>query len=47
MPGMNGGQVALEMKRIKPEIPKMLFSSHDCVSCAETQAFQCYCSQAD
>lgn len=43
MPGMNGGQVALEMKRIKPEIPKMLFSSHDPISSAETKAFQCYC----
>jgi len=45
MPGMNGGQVALEMKRIKPEIPKMLFSSHDPISCEETNAFQCYCSK--
>jgi CheY-like chemotaxis protein len=45
MPGMNGGQVALEMKRIKPEIPKMLFSSHDPDSCEETKAFKCYCSK--
>ena len=45
MPGMNGGQVALEMKRIKPEIPKMLFSSHDPDSSEETKVFQCYCSK--
>ena len=45
MPGMNGGQVAMEMKRIKPEIPKMLFSSHDPDSSEETKAFQCYCSK--
>jgi CheY-like chemotaxis protein len=45
MPGMTGGQVALEMKRIKPEIPKMLFSSHDSISSEETKAFQCYCSK--
>jgi CheY-like chemotaxis protein len=45
MPGMTGGQVALEMKRIKPEIPKMLFSSHDSISSEETEAFQRYCSK--
>jgi CheY-like chemotaxis protein len=45
MPGMNGDQVALEMKRIKPEIPKMLFSSHDGISSEETKAFQRYCSK--
>jgi CheY-like chemotaxis protein len=45
MPGMNGGQVAKEMKRIKPHIPKMLFSSSDSIPAEETKAFQDYCSK--
>jgi CheY-like chemotaxis protein len=45
MPGMNGGQVAMEMRRIKPDVPKMLFSSHDCIPSEETKAFQRYCSK--
>jgi CheY-like chemotaxis protein len=45
MPGMNGGEVAMEMKRIKPDVPKMLFSSHDSISSEEWKAFQRYCSK--
>lgn len=43
MPGMNGGQVALEMKRIKPSIPKMLFSSSFNIPLEETRVFQDSC----
>jgi CheY-like chemotaxis protein len=45
MPGMNGAQVALEMKRIKPHIPKMLFSSSDRIPSEEAKAFQDRCSK--
>lgn len=45
MPGMNGGQIALEMKRIKPHVPKMLFSSYSRIPSEETKAFQGYCSK--
>jgi CheY-like chemotaxis protein len=43
MPGMNGGQVAIEMKRIKPNIPKMLFSSSDSIPAEVTKIFQDRC----
>jgi CheY-like chemotaxis protein len=45
MPGMNGGQVALAMKHIKPNIPKMLFSSSDSIPPEETKVFQDYCTK--
>jgi CheY-like chemotaxis protein len=28
MPGMNGGQVAMEMRRVKPEIPILMLSAY-------------------
>jgi CheY-like chemotaxis protein len=45
MPGMNGGQVALEMKRINPNVPKMLFSSCGSIPSEETKVFQDYCAK--
>ena len=45
MPGMNGGQVALAMKHIKPNIPKMLFSGCDSIPPEETKVFQDCCSK--
>jgi CheY-like chemotaxis protein len=45
MPGMNGGQVAREMMRIKPNIPKLLFSGSGGISPEETKAFQGCCAK--
>jgi len=45
MPGMNGAQVALEMKRINPNIPKMLFSSSSTISPEDKKAVQGYCTK--
>ena len=45
MPGMNGAEVAREMKRIKPTVPKLLFSGSAGISQEETKVFQGYCSK--
>lgn len=45
MPGMNGGQVAQEMMRLKPHVPKLLFSATMGISQDETTAFQGYCAK--
>jgi CheY-like chemotaxis protein len=45
MPGMNGGQVAQEMMRMKPHVPKLLFSANMGISNDESHAFQGYCSK--
>jgi CheY-like chemotaxis protein len=43
MPGMNGDQVAQEMMRMKPHVPKLLFSANMGISSDETRTFQGYC----
>jgi CheY-like chemotaxis protein len=45
MPGMNGGQVAREMARVKPNIPKLLFSGSGGISAEESNAFQGHCAK--
>lgn len=45
MPGMNGGEVAREMMRIKPQVPKLLFSASVGSSHPDTHEFQGYCSK--
>jgi CheY-like chemotaxis protein len=45
MPGMNGGEVARRMMRIKPNVPKLLFSATTNIPREDTQAFQSYCSK--
>ena len=45
MPGMNGGQVANAMTRMKPHIPKLLFSGNTNISHEEMRAFQGHCSK--
>jgi CheY-like chemotaxis protein len=45
MPGMNGAEVAQEMMRIKPNVPKLLFSGNVSISREETRIFQGYCSK--
>jgi len=43
MPGMNGVELAREMMRIKPKIPKLLFSGNQSLPREESSAFQAYC----
>jgi CheY-like chemotaxis protein len=45
MPGMNGDEVAKEMVRIKPHIPKLLFSGSMDIAKEKFQVFQGYCSK--
>jgi CheY-like chemotaxis protein len=45
MPGMNGGEVAREMMRIKPKVPKLLFSGNMSLSQDLATVFQGYCSK--
>jgi CheY-like chemotaxis protein len=45
MPGMNGAEVAREMMRTKPTVPKLLFSGNMRITHEETSAFQGYCSK--
>jgi CheY-like chemotaxis protein len=47
MPGMNGADVAREMTKLKPAIPKLLFSGTRRISNEETQVFQAYCPKPD
>ncbi len=43
MPGMNGVELARQMMRIKPKIPKLLFSRNPSLLRDESSAFQAYC----
>jgi DNA-binding NtrC family response regulator len=43
MPGMNGGEVAQEMMRIKPKVPKLLFSGNTSFPREVAGVFQGYC----
>jgi CheY-like chemotaxis protein len=45
MPGMNGVEVAREMMRVKPNVPKLLFSGSIGIPTEETGVFQGYCSK--
>jgi CheY-like chemotaxis protein len=45
MPGMNGAEVAREMVRIKPHVPKLLFSGRMRIPREETRIFEGYCSK--
>lgn len=45
MPGMNGGEVARQMLRIKPNVPKLLFSGSEGLSREEVKAFQGFCAK--
>jgi hypothetical protein len=42
---MNGGKVAQEMRRLKPGVPKMLFSGSWGIPEEEMNAFQEYCAK--
>ena len=45
MPGMNGCDVAREMTRLKPSVPKLLFSGGLDLSDEESRFFQGFCSK--
>jgi len=45
MPGMDGVELAREMMRIKPKIPKLLFSGTPSLPHEESKAFQGYCAK--
>jgi CheY-like chemotaxis protein len=43
MPGMNGAEVAREMKRLKPAVPKLLFTSCPTVPKQAADAIEAFC----
>ena len=43
MPGMNGGEVAQEMMRLNPKVPKLLFSGNTSFPSEVAGVFQGYC----
>lgn len=45
LPGMNGCDIAREMTRIKPDVPKLLFSGDAELSDEEAGMFQGFCSK--
>lgn len=47
MPGMDGGEVALEMKRMNPDVPKLMFSSCLSVPMNAAHSIQEFCRKTD
>jgi CheY-like chemotaxis protein len=47
MPGMNGAEVALEMKRLNPNVPKVLFTSCSAVPYQAAQAIEAFCPKTE
>ena len=45
LPGMNGGEAAKAMTRLRPAVPKLLFSSWTTLSGEERGYFQGYCAK--
>jgi CheY-like chemotaxis protein len=46
MPGMNGVQVAWEMKRINPQVPKVMFSSSSGTPAQAAEVIEVFCPKA-
>jgi CheY-like chemotaxis protein len=46
MPGMNGAQVAREMKRIKPQVPKVMFTSNSGAPAQAAAVIEAFCPKA-
>lgn len=47
MPGMNGGEVACEMKKLNPRVPKLLFTSCHTVPTQAVEAIEGFCPKMD
>jgi hypothetical protein len=44
---MNGAEVAREMKRLKPRVPKLLFTSHARIPADAVQTVEAFCTKGD
>jgi CheY-like chemotaxis protein len=47
MPGMNGGELAVAMKRLKPEVPKLLFTGCAEIPANAAKAVEGFCTKTD
>jgi len=47
MPGMNGGEVAAAMKRLKPEVPKLLFTACPEIPADAANAVEAFCGKTN
>jgi len=47
LPTMNGAEVAREMKRLKPRVPKLLFTSHARIPADAVQTVEAFCTKGD